>query len=158
MLGREWRVSHSLPSWCHPFRAALKCPIIDTSGKGAVLCAWEITVGMRNALDICFPGEFIDMRHYMTRWIDATNDFIVSNSATPITKAEIEATMQRRLARDRARASSAGMTAGSPQCEQGRKGVVERYAEFRATPPAELHRRIDDFLSIPRVPVINPCL
>jgi hypothetical protein len=64
---------------------------IDRSGHGAVRCSWQIFIEMRQGLNICAPGQTSPVRAELDRSIVATNAFIVRNSPTSVTLAEVEA-------------------------------------------------------------------
>jgi len=64
---------------------------MDRSDHGAVLCIWQIFIEMRQGLNICAPGQTSSVRAELDRSIAATNAFIVRNSPTPVTLAEVEA-------------------------------------------------------------------
>ncbi|HYD06061.1 MAG TPA: hypothetical protein VEC60_10055 [Reyranella sp.] len=122
---------------------------IDTTGKGAVLCAWQIFQTVRNVIDACAPGEFQALRSDMSWAIDATNDFIAANSPQPVTKAELEAVVARDAERDRARFTSAS-------CPTLREQWIESWSSVTMGEP--FRRGVADMLSVPRKPVMNPCV
>jgi hypothetical protein len=131
-------------------------PEFDSSGKGAVLCAWEIFVGVRNAIDLCFPGEFQALRADLSEAIDATNKFIVANSPGQVTKAGLEASITNRADRDRATlARFSGPASESLYCRTARNDFIEPMATGSRE---DFRRGLADFLSVPRKPVMNPCL
>jgi hypothetical protein len=125
----------------------------DRSGKGAVLCAWLFLIDIRNTIDICTPGRFGDSRGDVSWAIDAVNDFIVANNPTPVTRASLDEFIAKRLAR--ARADVAAGDRATVNCENAstaRSGPL--FGESRE----EFRRNINDFLSVPRKPVMRPCL
>lgn len=133
--------------------AASQPPEFDHSGKGAVLCTWLMMVEMRITIDLCYPSEFGDLRANLTEGIDTTNDFIVANSPTPVTKHDLNQNIARRLANERAQ-----LAGGSPspaECRKRREQFIEPMARQSRD---EFHRWLSDFLSIPRKPLMNPCL
>jgi hypothetical protein len=122
----------------------------DSSPHGAVLCAWEIIVGMKTVMDVCFPGEFPEASSLLGEEIEALDDFIVANSVTPMTKADLRARFDERL-RD--------VKPGSGTCRAVRQGFIEPLAALlQSTPRAEVRRKFDQTLAVPRPPVMNPCL
>jgi hypothetical protein len=132
----------------------------DHSGKGAVLCDWEIAIGVRNAIDVCFPEEFAELRAELSITINAINEFIVANNPSPITKAELEARVAQRLAKSRsAAAADPRPVSESLHCQYMRRSFILPMDEnLKKTSPDERRRALADFLSVPRVPVMNPCL
>jgi len=127
-------------------------PEFDSSGKGAVLCTWFIIVDVRNAIDACFPSEFGDLRVNLTGAIDKTNDFIVANSPTPVTKEELNQVIAKRLAEASAQVAMGGSATG---CKSRRDQFIEPMARQSRD---DFHRWLADFLSVPRKPLMNPCL
>lgn len=123
----------------------------DNSGKGAVWCAWEIAVEIINELEICASddkefGKNIDLA------IDRINDFIVVNNLTPITKIEIEDRIKRKLSK-----LQQGVSKKSK--EDLRKWCGTNMASHaKSTPSEKFKSDMDELLSIPRPPVMNPCL
>jgi hypothetical protein len=71
---------------------------IDNSGHGAVLCHWQMVVGQATYLDVCHPNEDRALKDALANGIEAINGFIIANSPTPISNADLEA----QIARDRA--------------------------------------------------------
>jgi hypothetical protein len=131
-----------------------RLPEFDTSGKGAVLCTWSIMVEMRNGIDLCFPGEYPSMRRQLSEGIDATNDFIVANSPAPTTKAQLEAAIVDRAKKERDRlAGQPGPIAETQHCQTLRKDWLAK-----SQSDEEFKRWLADFLSVPRKPLMNPCL
>lgn len=122
----------------------------DSSPHGAVLCAWEITVGIKTAIDVCFPGEFTELASLLDEEIGMLDDFIVANSLTPVTKAKLQARLGERRGR---------IEPGSNHCRTMRQSFIEPLvAHLQSTSRAELRRQIDQTLAVPRPPVMIPCL
>lgn len=122
----------------------------DSSPHGAVLCAWEIVVGMKTVADVCFPGEFSEASTVLGEVIEAYDDFIVANSLTPVTKAELQARFEER--RLRAQPSS-GI------CRTVRRAFLEPLAaELKSKSRAEVKAAYSQTIAAPRPPVMNPCL
>ena len=75
--------------------------------------------------------------------IRRTNEFILANSPTPVTKEQLE--NQARLhGHSRPR-----------RCNDTARYMINA---IKNLPPGKFKSSIDDLLSIPRVPVVNPCL
>jgi hypothetical protein len=114
---------------------------VDRTGKGAVLCMRGILQAMRTVGQACHAG------------------------ADPDFQQELRAALARI---DRSRAPPAGAGAarapgGTTEPEQ-RPGAVcghdaeAMYEALRTAGAAGLRAQVDDLLSIPREPVMNPCL
>jgi hypothetical protein len=114
----------------------------DLSGHGAVLCSWEIYATLAAALEICPEYQNESLKASLASAVDRINDFIVANSMFPVSTAEVEkraaSKREARLCRSR---DLAGMikSIGSVSHDKLMSGVA-------------------DLLSVPRPPVMNPCL
>jgi hypothetical protein len=128
---------------------------IDSSGHGAVLCTWEIYVTVRNAIDLCFPSEFRALRSDVSEGIEAMNRFIVANSPTPVTLATLDRAIAERMARDRRYLPAGEKAADIRYCKNMRQEFLEPFAKQSHD---EFQRSMADLLSVPRIPVLNPCL
>ena len=129
---------------------------VDNSGHGAVLCLWKIYIAARADLDICSPDVHPDLRSDLDAGISAMNEFIVANDIVPNTRERVEGEVVRESNR---------------LSEAARKFPADRLAKTCA--PANLktltyglsekshaqrQAMIADLLSVPRPPVVNPCL
>jgi hypothetical protein len=123
---------------------------IDHSGHGAVLCAWNIYVGLAAVLDVCFPDEEPELREDLHRGIEAMKEFIVTNSLQPVSKADLEAQVARALAQAR-ELSTKG------QCSALKSEDTVLHA-IQSLPREQRRASVADLLSVPRPPVMNPCL
>src|SRR5581483_3418387 len=81
---------------------------VDRSGHGAVLCAWRVYVDTIAALDVCEPAGHPELRQDLREAIDKMADFIVANSATPVTKEELGKYIEKRRAETRLQRDAAG--------------------------------------------------
>ncbi len=126
---------------------------IDRSGHGAVLCSWQIFIAMRQALDACATGGHAAIRSELDRSIAATNVFIVKNTPKPTTLAQVEAAVRSLNAQ-----ADAGYAKLSP--EQRTRACATSWAMQSAArlSPQELRQQTAELLSVPRLPVMNPCL
>ena len=119
----------------------------DRSGKGAVTCAWEILLAAEAAGDSCpatHDGKFdADLKALIAR----VDDFIMRNSGKPVTPLDLQA--RRALAIQRLGPAGVGICKG---------GAFDLYRRLQASGVDHLRSWIDDLLSIPREPVMNPCL
>jgi hypothetical protein len=124
---------------------------VDRSGHGAVLCAWRIYVDTLAALDVCQPGAHEELRQDLIQATEAIADFIVANSLTPVRKADLEAYIAKRRAETQAQRDSAGKIC-SPEF------LEDSLPKMEAVPHAERQAETVDMLSVPRPPVLDPCL
>lgn len=120
---------------------------VDNSGHGAVMCSWTIYVEMSAAMDVC-PDPDPRFKEELTSAIDRIDDFIVANSPLPVTKAAIEERQKAEMART-AKLGAARLCSGD---------FAQLLAKLRATPREKFRHEVDDLLSVPRPPVMNPCL
>lgn len=114
----------------------------DHSGHGAVLCSWEIYVTLAAALEICPEYRNESLKTSLTSAVDKINDFIVANSMAPVSKAELE--------------KSAISKREGRLCQS--RGVAAMLKSAGSVPHDELMSGVADLLSVPRPPVMNPCL
>jgi hypothetical protein len=129
---------------------------VDHSGHGAVLCIWQIYIALRAELDTCFAGKYPELRDDLGTSINAMNKFIAQNSLLPTSEKEVESSA---LAQDiKLRSPAANM---SPKrlaevCQSG--DLARMVLEEAKTTHAQRLKQLDDLLSVPRPPVMNPCL
>jgi hypothetical protein len=117
----------------------------DVSGHGAVLCSWGIYVALEAALEICPEYRNEPLKAELADAIDRINDFIVANSLSPVTKTELE----KRAASSRRDVS---------QLCQPDSPVAGMLKSFQSMPHDKFMSSVADLLSVPRPPVMNPCL
>jgi hypothetical protein len=119
----------------------------DQSGHGAVLCAWTIYVAIQYVGKTCFP-EDKQTQSLLAEEIERIDRFIMANA--PATREQVE----RRKANDlSAEGSGQLLQCGNEQW----KWLEDSYTGMQAN-PQKLRAEIDDLLSVPRQPVLNPCL
>jgi hypothetical protein len=120
----------------------------DSSGKGAVLCAWSIFLSVQTHTKDCgLTRRPVD--DVIDEAISQIDEFILANSSLHPTRAALEefkraaAEFERGLARQR-----------SPKqfCEN------TDYEIWRGADPEKIRASVNALLSIPREPVMNPCL
>jgi hypothetical protein len=116
----------------------------DLSGHGAVMCAWRIYNGLAAALESCPEYRNEPLKADLADAIDRINDFIVANSLSPVTKAELERTAAAAMKENVPRLCQSGDLAGML------KSAGLAHDRFMSS--------VADLLSIPRPPVTNPCL
>jgi hypothetical protein len=117
----------------------------DVSGHGAVLCSWEIYVGVAAALEICPEFRNEPLKADLANAIDRINDFIVANSLFPISKAELET-------------RAASRTGDASQLCRPDGPAAAMLKSFGSLSHDKLMSSVADLLSVPRPPVMNPCL
>ncbi len=132
----------------------------DESGHVGVLCMWKLYIGLRQGLNVCFPGQYPEFREDLDYAIGAMNDFITANSLFPTSKQEVDATLAELEAR------------GQKQFDEGRAQMGPEELQAKCTASAfgqgivrmaemtreQRRRQIADLLSVPRPPVMNPCI
>ena len=116
----------------------------DLSGHGAVLCTWSIYVAMAAALELCPELRNEPLKADLANAIDRINDFIVANSLSPVTKAELE------------RRAASATEDTSQLCRSD--GVAQMIKSAGSASHDKLMSSVADLLSVPRPPVMNPCL
>ncbi len=125
----------------------------DRSGHGAVLCSWQINYSIMLGLKICDPDRHRQLQDDLAKSEDAINDFIVQNSPTPVTKEQLEKRISDAESKFRAELQKAG---GADKCTLGDMGPMVMSME-QVSSRARL-KGVADLLSVPRPPVMNPCL
>lgn len=115
----------------------------DLSGHGAVLCSWQVYVVVASVLEICPEYRNEQLKADMADAIDRINDFIVANSLFPVSKAELE--------------KRAASMRESRLCERGGP-AAEMLKSFGSMSHDKRMSGVADLLSVPRPPVMNPCL
>lgn len=122
--------------------------VSDISGRGAVLCMWMILVETRAALDVYgdlkspLAVERLDMA---ISWI---NEFVTENSVEHTSTEQLEIAYQARLDSIRRR----GLDAKSVEFFEE---MIER---LESQPEERFKRDLEDLLSVPRLPAMDPCL
>ena len=129
---------------------------IDNSGHGAVLCAQGIYVEIRSALDICYPGKYPELRADLDRGINSINTFIAVNSLVPTSKAQVDATMFADIAKERAVALKMTPVDLDKRCHS--QEANEFIKPLLRSSKVDREKAFADLLSVPRPPVLNPCL
>ncbi|MEP7240992.1 MAG: tetratricopeptide repeat protein [Devosia sp.] len=123
-------------------------PEVDTTGKGAVMCIWSIYTSVEATVDACgLPTTPAD--DAIRGGLERISKFIIENSHQPVTEEQLESWSARIK-------NQQIMTVVQPI---GRKACGgEDIAPFRTGSPDQIEQSIDDLLSIPREPLMNPCL
>jgi hypothetical protein len=118
---------------------------MDVSGKGAVLCAWMLYDTVAIIGETCHRNRDEALQTELRNSVSRIETFIMANSREPASREGLdEARRQRRAELDRR------------LCRQ--RDAVDMYRAVRDQGPEKLRSDIDDLLSIPREPVMNPCV
>ncbi|WP_174299466.1 hypothetical protein [Caulobacter sp. S45] len=117
-------------------------PNPDDLKHRAVLCSWTIYLTAQAAGERCFPGQDDAFKADLNRGIKRIEDFIKRNGHVD----------QSYVSRWESQAVAESKAPGFCSSEAGKFYAAERARS------ATLQKDIDDLLSIPRTPVMNPCL
>jgi hypothetical protein len=129
---------------------------VDRSGLNAVICIWRIYVGLKTAMEICPSGTDEDLKVELDSAIDRINRFILENSISPVTKAQLNKSIEKRILRARTKIKQL-------RKENPKVTCLSRYSKqmlknLKSMPREKFRSGIDKLLSVPRPPVLNPCL
>ncbi|WP_375395553.1 hypothetical protein [uncultured Sphingomonas sp.] len=116
----------------------------DVTGKGAVLCVWGIYEAVRAVGKECNQGKDADFQAQLDQSLKHIDDFIITNG--PAKKADLEARRSEGLKQLHA---SGNLCVGE---------AAKLYERMRDHGPSILRESTTELLSIPREPVMNPCL
>jgi hypothetical protein len=128
---------------------------VDNSGYGAVMCAWGIYSNLRNAMDICPESLDENLKKQIDIAIQRINDFIIANSLSPVTQEQLEERSRKDLKDWQNRRSKMSEEMRNKECSGDIVNIIQ---SLKNRPTKELQDSVDKLLSIPRPPVINPCL
>jgi len=128
----------------------------DNSGHGAVLCAWEMYLSVKKMTELChFDGDKA-FNGRLNRAINRIDDFIVANSLSSVTKAEVEQQSIYLIEQNLPSPKGADQEAAvRKQCAAEFKSLIN---DYRSMTPERFNGHIDDLLSVPRPAVMAPCL
>jgi hypothetical protein len=118
----------------------------DRSGKGAVLCAWRILESVRAVGQECFKDRDAALQDALDKSLSRIDRFILDNSSRHISMKGLDA---RRVEGLRQLHEQGNICTG---------GAAKMYLVMQARGPDSLRRMTDDLLSVPREPVLNPCI
>jgi hypothetical protein len=119
----------------------------DTAGKGAVLCSWAIYISVQADTAACGRRR-TPTDDAIDEAIIAIDDFIIANSSLKPTRE-----MLQKFKRDAAEIELANRSKG------GRNFCIgDEMAGFRNSSPEQIRAGVKEMLSVPREPVMNPCL
>lgn len=126
---------------------------MDASGLGAVRCAWEIFVGMHDAIALCEGADVSGAQARLDRALTRVESFMVTNGYGLITADQVAQARRRKFEEASTSSDFAAFRGGS--CIEP---VREALEGFRITDAAAFEEAVDRLLSVPRFPVIAPCL
>jgi hypothetical protein len=135
-------------------------PQIDNSGKGAVLCLQEMLIATKAGVQACkwtrTPTDDV-----IDKALSDIAAFVVANSSRPVTREQIDkdAEDELRFYLDDATGEYASdyCPANPEDPVNKNKGGVLTWT-IHTMAPATLSAMVADALSIPREPLLNPCL
>lgn len=130
-----------------------KAHAFDDSGKGAVLCAYEIYVGVQQVTKLCGLSR-TESDDALDQGIAAMGAFIAENATDPWTANWIRE-VERRGDPDYLSAEDIARACMPHTSDTPAKEFTDA---IRSRPAADIHADFADMLSIPREPVRNPCL
>lgn len=116
----------------------------DVTGKGAVLCIWGIYEALRAVGQECHKNQDGSFQKELNRSLDQIDRFIIKNGHTK--RANLETRRVKGLEELHA---SGDICLGDAR---------KMYDQIRSRGAAALHASTVDLLSIPREPVMAPCL
>lgn len=129
--------------WSSSIAAPPPPPPVDQSGKGAVLCVWMLTSLVREASRRCdLPDRSRELDRELDNSIERIEAFIMANASSP--PKDIR----------KARKAMIADQTGRDFC----KYIPELYSAHQAQGAAALREGIDELLSVPREPLMNPCV
>ena len=129
----------------------------DMTGKGAVLCAWSIYASVQYTTRKCgWTRSAVD--DAIDQAVAEIDRFIIDNMPSPVTQAQLDET--KRNDNDWLWGGSAESIAKRCAVEDVNEGGPAAFAwQYRSNSDADsLRAGVADLLSIPREPVMNPCL
>jgi hypothetical protein len=132
----------------------------DSSGHGAVVCGITMLLTVRHALSICAPQQSTEKIAELDSQLDRIANFIVVNSVPPqpkVSKAALQAQIDEAKAKVASDTASDTTGEAATYCNSGLGArVVGHFDEFYGD--GKLKKWTDDLLSVPRPPVLNPCI
>jgi hypothetical protein len=121
---------------------------IGTDSDSAVLCVWDIYITEKLGADYCYPDSEHELKEDMTDALERLKDFIVANSISPVTRAELDASVQRKFTQTFAKPPN---PPNAERCREHFQAFISAGRESRRAALAKI-------LAVPRPPVLNPCI
>jgi hypothetical protein len=128
----------------------------DRSGHGAVLCVWSLYIALSVTLEACGKRQDDELRQHLAAAIDKINDFIVVNSLTVVTKDDVERRVQQSRAAHWKQVAAVSAEEVKGSCVYG--DAARMIAAFSAQKVEGRREALEKLLSVPRPPLLNPCL
>jgi hypothetical protein len=132
---------------------------VDRSGKGAVLCLWHILLHAQAVVEKC-GWERLPVDDAIDRAIIATDAFIIVNSSSPVTQDDLAAA-KARISAEAIGEMSSPIPSEAWVCSvregQYTPGTLAQAMREDFT-AQELDAWAADALSVPREPVLDPCM
>lgn len=126
----------------------------DHSGHGAVLCLWDIVVLTKLLSEICPELSSPKAEARLETALDRIHRFILQNAVEPVTIEDLETSIQRRRESEQKE-----LTAIEDKAAACRKSdFADLVTAFATAPDEQLEKNLEEDLSLPRIPVKNPCL
>ena len=124
----------------------------DKSGKGAVLCLWEVYIATKIYVETCSPTRDQELEADLDRAIDQINDFIVENSLQPTSKADLVAAIEQR------KKIFKGTLSPGDDRKCPTEAIAPLAAALKLLSSENRQAAVTKLLSIKRPRVMNPCL
>ncbi|MBU0800658.1 MAG: hypothetical protein KKA05_06600 [Alphaproteobacteria bacterium] len=123
---------------------------IDNSGLGAVSCIWRIFVSAKSIISLCKPDGHEEMEKNIDTALDMINGFIIENSIAPVTEQEITDAIKKDYDKQ---AQYFSEETGKPSCPEN-----ENIDWIVKLAKSDVVKSTEKLISVPRPPVMNPCL
>lgn len=135
--------------------SSMTLDVMDMSGRGAVICAWERYAAIAGILEVCAGSADQELWADLAEGLDAIGAFILANSLVPVTREQIEAKRQAHV--DYARRNAEGLPADELDriCRSG--GGARLLQGLRAMPRERFRASIEYLLAVKRPAVMSPC-
>ncbi len=126
----------------------------DKSGLGAVRCVWGFYIEIKMSLDACSNLENPEVSERLGVAINRINKFISKNWFDQISIEQLEDSIENRVIKFHEHNNVSSGT--GLQCQN--RDIQHIINLIEELPDGEFERGIDKLLSVPRLPVSNPCL
>jgi hypothetical protein len=125
--------------------------IVGIDSDRAVLCAWNEYVTLLIGADYCFPNSERELKEDFADAVERFKTFIVANSLTPVSRNDLDASVEKRRTEFLARMPQ--RPPGTPRCAK-----LDFFADYQADGREKRRADVAKILEVPRPPVMNPCL
>lgn len=127
---------------------------IDRSEHSAVLCLWDIMVIAKLLSELCPELSNPTAEARLKTALDRIHRFIVQNTVEPVTIEDLEMSIQRR--RESEQKELAAIEDKAAVCRKS--DFADMVTAFGTASDELFEKDLDRHLSVPRIPVKNPCL